>query len=104
MSEKAFPPDGGGVKASTYAQRLKTNVKYDQRLKRKVLEIVLEKTEAEADYDIPHESIANVFKTIGIDIEKYVEGYQMHFRGKHSVISVWMIAGINFFAEMTISK
>ena len=88
MSEKAFPPDGGGVRASTYAQRLKTNVKYDQRLKRNVLEIVLEKTEKEADLAITPENVVKVFKTIGIDIEKHVEGYQVHFKGKNSVIVV----------------
>ena len=88
------PPDGGG-KSVTYADRLKTNVKYDQRLDRNILEIVLEKTEREADYDIPQESIARVFRTIGIDIEKHVEGYQVHSKGRNSLISVWVLPDIN---------
>ena len=90
------PPDGlgGGGNQATYADRLKTNVKYDQRLDRNILEIVLEKTDKEADYDIPQENIASVFKTIGIDIQKHVEGYQVHYRGRNSVISVWMFPNI----------
>ena len=55
---------------------------------------MLEKTDKEADYDIPQENIASVFKTIGIDIQKHVEGYQVHYRGRNSVISVWMFPNI----------
>ena len=79
----------------TYAERLKTNVKYDQRLKRNVLEITLEKTEKDAEVDIEPEIIARVFKTIGIEISNQVEGYQVHFKGQTSVISVWLAAGID---------
>ena len=86
------PFDGGGL---SYAQKLKTNVKFDQRLKRNVLEIVLEKTDYDSDYDIPQDSIAKVFKTIGINIEKHVEGYQLHTKGKLSLISVWMYKNVD---------
>ena len=86
------PHDGGG---RSYAEKLKTNVKFDQRLQRNVLEIVLEKTDNDVDYDISQESIAKVFKTIGISIEKHVEGYQLHSRGKVSLISVWMQKGVD---------
>ena len=42
---------GGGEKqnSGTYASRLKTNVNYDQRLKRNVLEITLEKTDKDVE-------------------------------------------------------
>ena len=96
IQQKMKPPDGngGGGNQTTYAERLKTNVKYDQRLERNILEIVLEKTDKEADYDLPQENIARVFRTIGIDIQKHVEGSQVQYRGRNSVISVWMFPGV----------
>ena len=80
----------------SYSDRLKTNVRYDQRLKRNVLEITLEKTDTEAELDdVDQEAIARVFKTLGIDIVTQVQGYQVHYKGKISIISVWMGAGIS---------
>ena len=53
----------------SYSDRLKTNVRYDQRLKRNVLEITLEKTNNDAAIDeVSPEDIARVLKTLGIDI------------------------------------
>ena len=72
------PHDGGG---NSYAGKLKTNVRFDQRLKRNVLE----KTYYDGDFEISQENIVNVFKTIGISIEKHVEGYQLHSKGKISL-------------------
>ena len=80
----------------SYSDRLKTNVRYDQRLKRNVLEITLEKTETNANIDeVDPDAIARVLKTLGIDIASQTQGYQVHFKGKISIISVWMAAGIN---------
>ena len=79
----------------SYSDRLKANVRFDQRLKRNVLEITLEKTSIEADAEVSQEAIAKVFKTLGINIETEVEGSQVHFKGMTSVISVWMKAGVN---------
>ena len=43
----------------TYSERLKTNVRFDQRLKRNVLEITLEKADADANLaDVDEEAIA----------------------------------------------
>ena len=78
----------------SYSDRLKTNVRFDQRLKRNVLEITLAKSNAEADAEISVEAIAKVFNTLGIKIEMDVEGWQVHFRGMTSLISVWMKAGV----------
>ena len=72
----------------SYSDRLKTNVKYDHRLKRNVLEISLEKTGTEGDLsDVDQTAIARVFKTLGIDIERQVEGYQIHYKGNFSIVS-----------------
>ena len=77
----------------SYSDRLKTNVRYDQRLKRNVLEITLEKSELSDD--VADKDIARVFKTLGIDISSQVQGSQVHYKGKTSVVSVWMAAGIS---------
>ena len=79
----------------SYSDRLKTNVRFDQRLKRNVLEITLAKSNADADAEISVEAIAKVFNTLGIKIEMDVEGWQVHFRGMTSLISVWMKAGVS---------
>ena len=87
-----FPPPGGGQervgeppeekgaenKKMSYSDRLKTNVRYDQRLKRNILT-----------------AIARMFETLGIDIETQVEGYQVQYRGRTSLVSVWLSAGIS---------
>ena len=79
-----------------YSDRLKTHVRYDQRLKRNVLEITLEKTNNDAVFDdVNEEAVGRVFKTLGINIETQVQGSQIHYRGKTSVISVWMVAGVS---------
>ena len=102
------PPGGGGhereggvgrVKSGdgkmSYSDRLKTNVRFDQRLKRNVLEITLEKTDKDGEFDVDGEDVARVAKTLGIDILSQTQGYQLQYRGKFSVISVWMVPGIN---------
>ena len=87
--------EGQGAK-NLYSERLKTNVRYDQRFKRNVLEIALEKTSNEIDnIDVSDEDLARVFKTLGIDIVTQVQGTQIHYKGKYSIISVWMAAGVN---------
>ena len=74
----------------SYAERLKTNVRYDQRLKRNVLEIILDKHE-DVEVDLDQNCIAKLCKSIGIDIANQVEGYQI----KGKTISVWLAQGIN---------
>ena len=77
------PGGGGGVTGHvaqhtlTYADRLKTNVNFDQRLERNVLEIKLEKTEKEAEI-VDQECVARLLKSIGLDILTQVEGYLCH--------------------------
>ena len=83
------------TKTSSYADRLKTNVRFDQRLKRNVLEITLEKTGKDSNLDVSQADIVRVFTTLGIDITTQVQGYQVQFKGKVNVISVWMAPGIS---------
>ena len=93
-----FPPDphhqaaqvNGQQGSGLYSDKLKTNVTWDNRLKRNVLEITLEK-EDDTFVDLGPEAIARLFKTLGINIEKDVEGYFQ----KSKSIHVWLINGIN---------
>ena len=78
-----------------YSDRLKTNIRYDQKLKRNVLEISLEKTSNDVEnIDVSDEDLARVFKTLGIDIVTQIQGTQVHYKGKYSIISVWMAPGV----------
>ena len=89
------PDDPGGASNVSYAERLKTNVRYDQRLQRNILEISLEKINKEAEIMLNQECIARLFKSVGIDIVNEVEGYQMMLNGGSHSISVWAKEGVN---------
>ena len=90
---------GGGIEKtkapSSYADRLKTNVNYDQRLKRNVLEIMLEKTEKDAEMVLDQNCVARLCRSIGMDIVSQVEGYQIHHNGRTSTITVWVVKGVH---------
>ena len=84
-----FPPDPSQQRPSLYSDKLKTSVTWDNRLKRNVLEITLEKEE-DSFVDLGAEAIFRLFKTLGINTEKDVEGYFQ----KSKSIHVWLINGI----------
>ena len=88
---------GGGDDARrqlTYADRLKTNVKYDERLKRNVLEIEIGKVEKEDDVVLDQQCVSRILTSIGINIKTDIRGYQL-FYGRAIRISVWCLAGIS---------
>ena len=117
------PPDKGGTSRETnrvkekvdkpvnvlsYADRLKTNVKFDQRLKRNVLEIEIEKVDKEADIVLSDDLVARVTRSIGLDISSQIEGYQVQY-GRTPVIHVWCSPGVDvmkycFKESISISK
>ena len=81
---------------SSYAERLRSNISFSQRLNRNILEITLEKlNKQKSSEEISDENIATVFKTLGIDIPVQLEGYQIQYKGSFNVISVWFKQGIN---------
>ena len=83
-------------KSSSYAERLKTNVSFSQRLNRNILEIALEKSNRQnLNQDISSDDIANVFRSLGIDITIQLEGYQIQQKGFTIVISAWFREGVN---------
>ena len=94
--DQLYDPGGGGRRqGASYADRLKTNVNFDQRLKRNVLEITLEKKEKEAEMMLDQESVARLMRSIGMDVMTQVEGYQIQYNGRTSMISVWAAKGVN---------
>ena len=98
MAEAASAPvdPGGGLNKvqPSYADRLKTNIKYDQRLKRNVLQIVIEKNEKEAEIVLDPTTVARVLRSIGIAIDTQMVGYQIQF-GRPCILSVWVQQGVN---------
>ena len=79
----------------TYAERLRTNISYNQRLQRNVLEIVLEKTDSDAEVEIDQNCITRIMRSLGMDLESQVEGCQVQFNGRSHVVSIWAAKGIN---------
>ena len=102
MTETLPDDPGGGVKVHgagapkqySYADRLKTNVKFDQRLKRNVLEITLEKTSREAEIFVDQNCVERLCRSIGLDVNSQMEGYQVMFNSGIHVISVWLVKGV----------
>ena len=72
--------DSGG--GSSYAERLKTNVSYNQRLQRKILEIFLEKTSEDTEIVIDQQCVKKIVRSIGMDLETQVEWYQVQYKGR----------------------
>ena len=83
---------GGGI---SYAERLRTNINFSQRLQRNVLEVTLEKTENTAEIDIDQSCITRIMKSLGMDLNSQVEGCQVQFNGRSHVVSIWAAKGIN---------
>ena len=98
MAAAGDPDPGGGEPRKaplSYADRLRTNVNYDQRLKRNVLEISVEKNEKDLEIYLDQDSVARVCKSIGMDIISEVEGYQVHYNGRNCTLKVWAYKGVN---------
>jgi hypothetical protein len=93
-SDGAPPGRGSGAPGRSYSDRLKANVNYNQRLKRNVLEITLERTEKDADLNVGNECMERVMKSIGIDLNQTV-GFQTKYRGRFSIMSVWFEPGVS---------
>ena len=86
-------PEATG-KPMSYADRLKTNIKYDQRLKRNVLEIEIEKLDKENEIVMDQSCVARLLTSLGMNIETQLKGYQAMY-GKVVTLSVWCQPGVN---------
>ena len=85
------PPDA----KSSYADKAKMNVRYDQRLKRNVLDIEVEKKDVRDEMFLDQEVVAKLLENIGMVIERDVEGYQVTYDGKSGKIAVLCKTGID---------
>ena len=69
------------------------NIKFHHRLKRNVLEIDVEKADKDDEINLDQGCVARLLRTIGMDINLHVEGYQVSY-GKICRIAVWFKEGI----------
>ena len=71
------------------------NVRYDQRLKRNVLDIEVEKKDVRDEMFIDQNVVAKLLKNIGMNIDRECDGYKLTYGGKFGKISVLCKAGID---------
>ena len=71
------------------------NVKFDQRLKRNVLEIEVEKIDVKDEMFLNQEVIANLLNNIGMNYNTEMEGYQVSYGGRSGKIAVLCKTGVN---------
>ena len=86
------PPDPGVM---SYADRAKLNVRFDQRLKRNVLEIEVEKDKEEDEMILTEDTVAKLLNKIKLNIYSHVEGYQVSFGRKKAKIAVLCKQGLD---------
>ena len=76
----------------SYADRLKTNVKNDQRLKINVLEIEIEKLDKDNDMVLDQTCVARLLRSVGMNDQTQLKGYQVLY-GQAVTLSVWCVPG-----------
>ena len=86
------PPDPGVM---SYADRAKLNVRFDQRLRRNVLEIEVEKDKEDDEIILTEDTIAKLLNKIKLNIYSHVEGYQVSFGRKKAKIAVLCKQGLD---------
>ena len=73
------PPDpdqrDGKKKVLSYADKTKMNIRYDQKLKRNVLDIEVEEEKFEDEMILSEETVAKLLNKIKMDIQTHVKGY-----------------------------
>ena len=89
------PTAPSATNISSYADRAKMNVRFDQRLRRNVLDIEVEKTDVKDEMFLNQDVVAKLLKNIGMNIEGEVEGYQVTYGGRSGKIAVLCKTGIN---------
>ena len=70
----------------TYSERVKSNVKFDQRLKRSVLEISIEKTDSESTLEVDNNDVSRICQTLGMDITSQVEGFNIRYYSNKAIL------------------
>ena len=96
--------EGGGTKSNeepnakgsnmSFADRLKTNIRYDQRLKRNVLDVEIEKLDKENEMVLDQTCVARLLTSLGMTIKTQLMGYQVMY-GRVVTLGVWCKPGIH---------
>ena len=89
------PTAPSATNISSYADRAKMNVRFDQRLRRNVLDIEVEKKDVADEMFLNQDVVAKLLKNIGMNIESEVEGYQVTYGGRSGKIAVLCKTGVN---------
>ena len=91
------PPDPDGVlkNSVSYAEKAKMNIRYDQKLKRNVLDIEVEKDNVEDEMILSEETVQKLLNKINMSIETHVEGLQVSQGRKKAMIDVLCKAGLD---------
>ena len=90
------PPDpNADGRTKSYADRAKMNVRFDQKLKRNVLEIEVEKENEQDEIILTEETVAKLLYKIKLNVSAHVEGYQVSFGRKKSKIEVLCKQGLD---------
>ena len=85
--------DSGGGQPRSYADKLKTYVRFDQVLKRNVLDISLEGADP-GNNNVESGDVQRLLSKLGIEIQTQVQGYQVH-HGRPFHLEVWLAPGVN---------
>ena len=93
MADKNIDPGGG--RSTSYADRAKMNIRYNQKLKRNVLEIEVVKDKDDDEVILAEVTIAKLLNKIKLNINSHVEGYQVSYGRKKSKIEVLCKSGLD---------
>ena len=90
--DKVSPYIGRSI---SYADRTKMNIRYDQKLKRNVLEIEVEKDNLHDEIILSDVTVAKLLNKIKLNINAHVEGYQVSYGRNKSKIEVLCKPGLD---------
>ena len=82
-------------RSTSYADKTKMNIRFNQKLKRNGLEIEVEKDTAEDEMNVSEETVVNILCKINMNISSHVEGYQVSHGRKKSKIEVLCKQGLD---------
>ena len=70
-------------------------MKFDQRLKRNILEIFIEKEEEETELVLNQNVVARLLDSLKMNTATEMEGFQTKYTKNGAVIQVWCVQGVN---------
>ena len=76
------------VRSKSYADRAKMNIRFNQKLKRNVLEIEVVKEEVDGEMILNEDTIVKLLNKLKLNINSHVEGYQVSYGRKKAKIEV----------------